>query len=170
MVDANPYAPPETGQIAADTSVASNLSTSTAAGRWNPMWDRAIVATFFLLFVLGGGLVHLKMESIIFSGIALLLISLASLARELYCRLIGRPLWTAGLLLALQSIAFVLITFAVIAWHQWSPQDASDHGVDWVVLAYCVWSSLVSWTAGYTLPVIPTDSVENDRNAIFAQK
>lgn len=131
------------------------------------MWDRAIVATFFLLFVLGGGLVHIKMESIIFSGIALLLISLALLARELFCRIIGRPMWAAGLFLALQSIAFVLLTFAVIAWNSWSPQDATGNGVHWLVFVFCIWSALVTWTAGLTLPAMWMESLEKGREAAF---
>lgn len=148
----NPYAPPATF----DSKVARRVAKlRLATTKWNTRWDVLLLVLYGTVCLVGAPLAFMEMDSIVGSGFALLIAAVLILTREAICYRRGRPAWVSGILLAAQSLAFIGILVFVISMNGWSPEDAAQNHVDYVVGVFAVWALLLAMASGFLLPVMP---------------
>lgn len=126
----NPYAPPLT-----DSSFGQFVPDPHPSG--TPVWpftgDRILLVSTVIICLVAVPLAFVEIETIIGSGIAIVVAGVLLCVRETTCRLRGRPPSRFNLSLALAGPTFAAGLTSVISWMSWSPTDASDHYVREIV-------------------------------------
>lgn len=124
----NPYTPPE---LEADIPQTREVRT------YHVGWDRVLLVLSIIVCAVGSPLAYYEIESIVGSGIAMFLVSLLLLIREVYCRIrLARPAWWLTFFLSLFGLAFVCGICAMIALLQWSPGAAKANYVAEMVACF----------------------------------
>lgn len=126
----NPYAPP--GLLDNDLSSVQRIP----ALAFNRNWDRLLVGLNMTICVVGAAAALVDIESIVFSGLCILAAGLLLIAREVHCRRWERPAWQLNLWLGISGPFFALSLAAMIAIRGWSPQQAVQFKVHWVVASF----------------------------------
>ena len=145
----NPYAPPAAESSDPELDKLRFVAPGSLA---NTKWDQLLLVALLAIALFGAPAAFAGIETIIYSGLALFLASIALLIRELWCRRDGRRAWTLGLVLAISGLGFVLGLIGLINVNNWGPNDAKKVGVPYVVAVFGVWLVLGSYVAWRTIP------------------